>query len=173
MKIKKRRTESQDGFPLPLHGLHEEGSTCPIRSHQQKKVEEAAGMLAGKYGARFRMTRRDFLRTSSGMAVCFMAMNSVFGRLFSVDQAEASDPGFAEGRSKSLTTQFIFDVQTHFVSPRYPSRSLLGLRELAKQWNPELRGQKQDLDRIRFDNYYREILRTERYETGASYERSP
>ncbi len=159
MKIKKIRTMRKDvEFPLPLQGLPQEGSSCLLRSLEQKKAEQLTGTMAENYGKKLGMTRREFLRSGGGMAVCFMAMNSVFGHFFSVDRAEAFDPGFAEARRKSLSDQLIFDVQTHFVSPHYSSRSLLGLRELAKQWNPKLRGEKQTLDKIHFDNYYREIF---------------
>ena len=38
------------------------------------------------------MDRREFLRSSCGMAAAFLALNDVFGPVFSVDQAEAADP---------------------------------------------------------------------------------
>ena len=97
------------------------------------------------------------MRSSSGMAVVFLAMNSVFGELFAVSPAEAADPAFGQERKKALADQFIFDVQTHFVSASSAEKRLLQLRERAKKWNPELKGEKEDPEKIGFDNYYKEI----------------
>ena len=42
------------------------------------------------------LDRRQFLRTSCGMAAAFVAMNNVFGNLFEVSEAEAADPAQAQ-----------------------------------------------------------------------------
>ncbi|MBZ0154853.1 MAG: amidohydrolase [Alphaproteobacteria bacterium] len=158
MKRDKRSHQHEEKlvFPLPLKGVAEEGFS-PVQTPEQRRVEELTRELAGKYSGKVNMTRRDFLLTSCGMATVFLAMNSVFGKFFAVDLAEAADPVFAEERRQALSGQFIFDVQTHFVSPRYRSKSILGLREMAKKWNPQLKGGQDDLEKIRFDNYYREV----------------
>jgi hypothetical protein len=41
---------------------------------------------------RLGMDRRQFLRTSCGMATAFVALNDVFGRIFDVSPAEAAQP---------------------------------------------------------------------------------
>lgn len=89
------------------------------QSEKQKKVEARLKELADHHGARQGMNRRDFLRTSSGMAAAFLAMNEVFGDLFTVSEAEAAGHDAAELRAKALRDQFIFDVQTHFVHDGY------------------------------------------------------
>ncbi|MDY6848473.1 MAG: hypothetical protein AB7F20_14295 [Geoalkalibacter sp.] len=105
-----------------------------------RQVENRLFELADHLGAQLGLDRRRFLRSSCGMAAAFMAMNSVFGPLFNVASAEAAAPEAAADRVKSLRDQLIIDVQTHFVYPDYPSRGILGLRELAKRWNPQLKG---------------------------------
>ena len=84
-------------------------------------------------------------------------MNSVFGELFAVSPAQAADPAFGQERKKALADQFIFDVQTHFVSASSAEKRLLQLRERAKKRNPELKGEKEDPEKIGFDNFYKEI----------------
>ena len=37
------------------------------------------------------MDRREFLKTTSGMALAFLAMNEVFGPVWQVSEAEAAD----------------------------------------------------------------------------------
>src|SRR6266849_5424635 len=47
---------------------------------------------AGRLGPRLGLGRRDFLRTSGGMATALLAMNAVFGRFFDVAEIEAAEP---------------------------------------------------------------------------------
>jgi hypothetical protein len=92
------------------------------------------------------------------MAAAFMAMNDVHGQIFSVDPVEAVDREAARERSRALAGQFVFDVQLHFVRDDYPSMGILGLRELAKRWNPDLKDEALTLERIRFENFYEEVF---------------
>jgi hypothetical protein len=119
----------------------------------EKRLIELTDRLRKPLG----MDRRRFLQSSCGMAAAFVAMNSVFGPLFAVGPAEAADPEAAAERSRTLAEQLIIDVQTHFVSPEYPSSGILGLRELAKRWNPQLQGE-QTVEKIRFDNFFEEVF---------------
>ena len=128
------------------------------QSEKQKKVEARIKELADQYGARQGLGRREFLRTSGGMAVAFLAMNEVFGNLFSVSEAEAADHGAAEERAMSLRNQFIFDVQTHFVHDGYTQEGILGLAGFAKEnWNPAL-GDVADINIYKFENYMRQVF---------------
>ncbi len=127
------------------------------QTSEMRQVENRLFELADHLGAPLGLDRRRFLRSSCGMAAAFLAMNSVFGPLFNVAPAEAADPEAASDRVKSLRDQLIIDVQTHFVYPDYPSRGILGLRELAKRWNPQLQGE-QTLEKIHFENFYSEVF---------------
>lgn len=144
-------------FPVPVVTIPADGFSIPHQNGSQRKVELLARELTEKYSHKLGLTRRDFLCSSSGMAVVFLAMNSVFGELFAVSPAEAADPAYGRERKTALADQFIFDVQTHFVSGSSSEKRLLQLRERAKKWNPELKGEKEDPAKIGFDNYYKEI----------------
>jgi predicted TIM-barrel fold metal-dependent hydrolase len=115
---------------------------------------EMGDALAKKHG----MTRRQFLRTQCGLAMTFLAMNEVYGPLFTVDAAEITDKEAANERKQALSKQFIFDAQLHFVHDAYPLKGILGLRQMAKRWNPELKGEEVSLERIKFENFFKEVF---------------
>lgn len=146
---------SKNPFPLPTR-LPAQGGDFGVP--QLRRVEARLLELADILSRRLGVSRRNFLAGTSGMAAAFIALNAVHGPLFSVDPAEAADPGAAAERLSKLRDQFIFDVQTHFVSNRYSRTGLLGLRELAKQWNPQLKGERQTLASIRYENYLKEVF---------------
>lgn len=84
--------------------------------------------------------RRRFLRFTCGMAAAFVAMNDVFGQVFNVDPAEAKEPEIGAARAASLSKQFIFDDQLHFVRNDYPFEGLLGMATYAADnLNPAMR----------------------------------
>ncbi|MGD8351401.1 MAG: amidohydrolase family protein [Nitrospirota bacterium] len=125
---------------------------------EQLRVERAVLDLAERLSPGAGMTRRRFLGSACGMAAAFMAMNSVYGELFSVDPAEAAEPDVAAQRIMSLRGQFVFDVQTHFVRDEYSRGALLGLRRAARRWNPVLAGEEVDFGKLHFENYIKEIF---------------
>ena len=93
------------------------------------------------------------------MAAAFVAMNSVFGNLFDVSEAEAADPAQAAERAEMLKGQFIFDVQTHFVRDDYQQEGILGILQYgAEHWNTGLDKNKLNLYLIKFENYVRQIF---------------
>lgn len=152
---KRRRKEP---FPLPTRiCCEDDGGRRGEQTGEMLRVENCLIELAERFGKPLGMDRRRFLQSSCGMAAAFMAMNSVFGPLFDVSPAEAADPGAAAERGRAMAEQLIIDIQTHFVYPEYPSRGILGLRELAKRWNPQLKGE-QTLETIQFDNFYDEVF---------------
>jgi hypothetical protein len=157
------RTEGAEntGFrsPVPTR-IVSNGEFTPIpQTEQQRQVEARIGELADDYGARQGLDRRRFLQTSCGMATAFLAMNQVFGRVFQVSEAEASQLEVAQARTEETAGQFIFDVQTHFIRDDFNQEGLLGLAEFASEhWNPELlKDIGLSLDRSRFDNFLKEI----------------
>jgi hypothetical protein len=134
MKSKESRigTQVQLVFPVPMKTIPADEYENPRQSPDQRRVQQLAEELTEKYSQKLGLSRREFLSTSSGMAVVFMAMNSVFGRFFAVDPAEAADLAVAQARTQALAGQFIFDVQTHCVSPNYTDKWILELRKRAK-----------------------------------------
>jgi hypothetical protein len=158
MKSKERRigTQKELVFPVPMKTSPADESENPRQSADQCRVQQLAEELTEKYSQKLGLSRREFLSTSCGMAVVFMA-RTPYSAGFTVDTAEAADLAVAQERTQALAGQFIFDVQTHCVSPTYTDKWILELRKRAKKWNPELRGEKATLDKLKFDNFYREI----------------
>jgi predicted TIM-barrel fold metal-dependent hydrolase len=143
--------------PIPTQ-MVSNGEFNPLpQTPRQKQVEARIKQLADELGPRHGLNRRQFLRSAAGMAAAFVAMNEVFGPIYSVAHAEASEPGAAADRAGSLANQFIFDCQTHFVRDDYTT-DITALRQFAKDhWNPDIEDDI-TLDRLKFDNYVKEIF---------------
>ena len=142
--------------PIPTQVVSNGEFNPPAQTAQQKQVEARIKQLADKLGKHHGMNRRQFLSSSAGMAAAFIAMNDVFGPLYNVAAAEAATPGVADARARDLSSQFIFDCQTHFVRDDYPN-DISGLLKFAKaNWHPDIAGNI-TLDRLKFSNYIKEI----------------
>lgn len=99
--------------PFPTEAISNEEFYPPAQSEDQRKVEYLIQDLAGKKSKKLGMNRRQFLRSTCGMATAFVAMNQVFGRYFEVAEAETWEPAAYDERWPK--NQFIMDVQTHHV----------------------------------------------------------
>ncbi|HSF68784.1 MAG TPA: amidohydrolase family protein [Nitrospira sp.] len=141
------------------------------RTRRQALVEDALARTSQLASTRLGMSRRQFLKTSGGMAAALMAMNSVFGNLFDILETEIFEPAaFAEGQGSPF---FIFDVQTHYVSSGYDPAgtetrrrgavtkdALLGLRRRAREsgLNPRLTTDRGTLDDLSWQNFIKEVF---------------
>jgi hypothetical protein len=145
--------------PIPTQIVSNGEYNPPPQSEKQRQVEGRIKELADQYAHKLNMDRRQFLKTASGMAVAFLAMNQVFGPVFDVSEAEAADIDLANARAKALKGQFIFDDQTHFVRDDFDKEGLLGLGKYASEhWNPDmLKDMPLVLQRYKFQNYLKEI----------------
>jgi predicted TIM-barrel fold metal-dependent hydrolase len=146
--------------PVPTQ-IISNGEFNPLpQTEQQKQVEACIKELADTYGVKQGLDRRQFLRTSCGMAAAFVAMNRVFGNLFEVSEAEAADQAMAAERSASLKNQFIFDDQTHFMHDGFQQEGILGLLAFAAEhWNPALTDKDvSSLYSYKFENYVRQVF---------------
>jgi len=145
--------------PVPTQ-IVSNGEFTPLpQTPEQRRVEGRIKELADTNGRRLGMDRRQFLRSSCGMAAAFVAMNEVFGPVFAVNPAEAAEPAVANERAGAFAKQFIFDDQLHFVRDDYKFEGLLGLAKYAAQyWDPKI-GQSapMTLDRYKFDNFLKEV----------------
>lgn len=158
MWIRKSRKDQLAGvrLPLPTQVVSNEEYHPMPQSADQKAVENLILEMADAYGRRLGLSRRDFLRTSGGLATAFLAMNRVFGDTFQVSEAEALETAaFGESWPKD---QFIFDVQTHHVKDEMDGP--LAFRRMTGKLglNPVLAGVapgKEDLHRA---NYLKEIF---------------
>ena len=99
--------------PLPTQIVGNEEFAPMPQTLAQKKVEARIFELADRNAKALGMSRRDFLRTSGGMATAFLAFNDVFGPTFNVHAAEAMET--AAYKEKWPKTEFIIDAQTHHV----------------------------------------------------------
>jgi predicted TIM-barrel fold metal-dependent hydrolase len=99
--------------PIPTRIASNEEFIPPPQSPQQKEFEARLAELSERAAHQQGLSRRDFLRSGSGMAAALLALNQVFGDCYEVDAAEVEDQkAFQEKWPKD---QFIFDVQTHHV----------------------------------------------------------
>lgn len=149
-----------DDYPVPTRSVSN-GEFDPIpQTRAQREVERRLRAIADEQAPRLGLSRREFLRSGSGMAAAFLAMNGVFGPLFDVDAAEASEPERAAERSASLASQFVFDDQVHFVHEDFEMEWMLDYgRYAAEHWNPAMLDEVGlDLDRYRFDNFIKEVF---------------
>jgi predicted TIM-barrel fold metal-dependent hydrolase len=99
--------------PIPTRIASNEEFIPPPQSAEQKQFEARLTALSEQAARSQGLSRRDFLRTGSGMAAALFALNEVFGNVYNVSADEVKDQqAFAEKWPKD---QFIFDVQTHHV----------------------------------------------------------
>jgi predicted TIM-barrel fold metal-dependent hydrolase len=100
-------------LPIPSRIVSNEEFLPPPQTPQQKEYEARLLAISDQAAKNQGLSRRDFLRTGSGMAAALFALNQVFGDVYDVNAAEIQDQqAFAEKWPKN---QFIFDVQTHHV----------------------------------------------------------
>ncbi len=158
MRITISRPGSKIPCPVPVSIRVGERVPVSIQYSSQRRVEACIDRISAEWAKRLRMPQRAFLESPGGMAAAFAALNEVHGELFSVDPVEISDPGHALSRAAQMSKQFIFDVQTHFVSPAFDVKYWLALRLMGRRWNPELKGERLSLDQVRFENYVREVF---------------
>jgi predicted TIM-barrel fold metal-dependent hydrolase len=104
---------SDTPLPIPSRIASNEEFIPPVQSPQQKEYEARLLAISDEAAKKQGLSRRDFLRSGSGMAAALLALNQVFGDCYDVDAAEVRDQqAFQERWPKD---QFIFDVQTHHV----------------------------------------------------------
>jgi uncharacterized protein len=152
--------------PLPTRVVSNGEYLPPPQSAEQRQVQARIERIAERAAGRLGMDRRTFLASAAGIAAGLLAMNEVYGALFQVAPSEAEDPTAAQASRLALEHQLVFDVQLHFVHDRYAFEGLLGLREIAKQWNPRLRNEKPSFDHYKFDNFVKEVFLDSQTDVG-------
>src|SRR5437868_1152109 len=105
--------EIEAPLPIPSRIASNEEFIPPPQSPEQKEYENRLAEISERAAKRQGLSRRNFLRTGSGMAAALWALNQVFGDCFAVDAAEIEDQKAFE--EKWPKEQFIFDIQTHHV----------------------------------------------------------
>ncbi len=148
-------------LPVPTRVVSNEEYDPPGQTAKQRRVERLLLESADAYGTRLGMGRREFLRTSCGMAAAFAAMNTVFGRFYRVEAAELTEP-----LAGDRTSYFVFDVQTHHVDPRRNAPTpdqefldyLVAVREYGAKFNPKLAGHKASIEELYRLNFIKEVF---------------
>ena len=103
-------------LPIPARIASNEEFVPPPPSPEQGQYAARLEAISAEAARRQGLSRRDFLRTGSGMAAALLALNQVFGDVYDVSAEEVADQkAFKEKWPKD---QFIFDVQTHHVDVR-------------------------------------------------------
>lgn len=101
--------------PMPTQAVSNEEYVPRPQNRDQARVEALTWEMAGEKAKKLGMERRDFLRSSMGMATGFLASNMVYGDAWAVNEEETLDPA-ASAEMFPKGEYFIFDVQTHFTN---------------------------------------------------------
>jgi uncharacterized protein len=157
--------------PIPTQSVSNEEFVPLPQTAEQVRVDYETALLSQRAAKRLGLSRRDFLRTSGGMAAALLAMNSVFGRFFEVfDEEVFESSAFAEQQGEPY---FIFDVQTHYVGSHYDpteaednrkgavsKQGLLSLRRRIRDSgiNPNLAGDRGTIDDLSWENFVKEVF---------------
>jgi len=147
-------------IPLPTRLVSNEEFPPLPQTPQQQRVEARILADAARLARRLGVSRRDFLRTSGGMATSLLAMNAVFGRFFDVSPVEAVER--AAFQDKTGPPVFILDVQVHYVSAGFAGdgtkRALLGLRRGSRRLNPKLASDRGTIEDLHWENFVKEVF---------------
>jgi predicted TIM-barrel fold metal-dependent hydrolase len=137
----------------------------------QARVEQRANAFVERTAIRRGVTRRDFLKTTGGIAAALLAMNSIFGKFFDIAEIELFETAaFAEQQGAPY---FIFDVQMHYVGSQYDptnaednrkgavsKQALLSLRRWIREsgLNPKVAGDRGTIDDLSWKNFVKEVF---------------
>jgi len=145
--------------PIPTQFVSSDEFPPGAQTPKQREVEARIKALGTALARHQGMTRRRFFKTAAGMAAAFVAMNDVYGPLFTVSSAEAASPDMANDRARALADQFIMDMHTHFLRDDTRITGFVRQREAVGKagWNPALAGKPQTIEDLKFANYFKEI----------------
>lgn len=117
MWIRKGLRDQKKGVdsPMPTQAVSNEEFTPRPQSEPQKRVEQLIGEMSEVRAKKLGMQRRDFMRTSMGLATCFLAQNQVFGKVWEVDEIETWETAPTEEKFPK-SEYFIIDCQAHFTN---------------------------------------------------------
>src|SRR5689334_18440747 len=155
--------------PVPTRLVSNEEFPPLPQTPAQREVEQRILAEAADLAPRLGQSRREFLRSTGGIATSLLAMNAVFGRFFDVLPVEAAEP--AAWQARSGESPFIFDVQLHYVGAGYDptdaeasragavsKSALLGLRRSARRLNPKLAGDRGTIADLSWANMVKEVF---------------
>ena len=156
--IQKCETDEKN-LPIPTQIVSNEEFAPPAQTVEQKRVEHRLIEIASDTSKRLGVSRRRFLAASGGMAAAFLALNSVFGKFFDVDESELFEPLASD--EKFPKNQFIFDIHTHHVAAKkiIQTPNLLNYRAAGAAWgNKDLTGKEHKWEDLYLANYIKEMF---------------
>lgn len=123
IRWKRSWQEPSEALPLDVMPCSNGEFAPPPPTREQRAVMELADQEVERWRRKFNMSRRDFVRTSAAMAICFWARDTILrGRPAQADNTATTDAcdleWAAETGDFSLANkrgEFIFDVQSHHV----------------------------------------------------------
>ncbi|MGA8150564.1 MAG: amidohydrolase family protein [Terriglobales bacterium] len=145
-------------LPIPTQVVSNEEYIPLPQTRQQRAVENLLLETGARNAKLLGIDRREFFRTSCGMAAAFAAMNTVFGKFFTVDAAELFEPAAV---AEKKVDYFIFDIQNHHVAvghQRADKIDVLEFRRAGATLNPDLRTRPAVLSDLYLENYIKEVF---------------
>lgn len=157
--------------PIPTRIVSNEEFLPVPQTAEQARVEQILAAVGDRASRRLGMNRREFLKTTGGMAAAFLAMNQVFGRFFDVLDVELVEAAAIAERSGE--PYFVFDLQTHYVGAGYDplneeegrkgtvtKQRLLDVRRYAREagMNPKLKADRGTIQDLSWENFIREVF---------------
>jgi predicted TIM-barrel fold metal-dependent hydrolase len=118
MWIRKALRDLKKGVdsPMPTQVISNEEIIPRPQTEKQKLVERLIGQLSEERAKKLGLQRREFMRTSMGLATCFLASNIAYGKNYwEVDEAETWEAA-AYDEKWPKSEYFIIDVQAHFTN---------------------------------------------------------
>ncbi len=153
MWIPKWQRDRKLGFesPIPTQPVSNEEFVPRPQNKQQQEWEFRIDQMATQKSKALGLSKREFLKTSMGMATAFYAANQVYGPHWDVAEAETLESAATEEKFPK-GEYFIFDVQTHFTDG-----FALGFRtaEFVKNMGFNLSN---DPDEYSFPNFVKELF---------------
>ena len=146
-------------LPIPTQIVSNEEFAPIDQTTEQKAVEHRLLEIASTSAKKLNISRRKFLASTGGMAAGFLALNSVFGKFFDVDERELFEPLATD--EKFPKPQFIFDIHTHHVAAGkiIQSPNLLAYRGAGAAWgNKDLQGKEHKWEDLYLANYIKEMF---------------
>ena len=159
--IQKCDVDAENGkyLPIPTQIVSNEEFAPLDQTDEQKRVEHRINEIVSESSKRLGIGRRQFLASTGGTAAAFLALNTVFGKFFDVDETELFEPGATA--EKFPKPQFIFDIHTHHVADRkiIEVPPLIAYREVAGVWgNKDLVGKAHKWEDLYLANYIKEMF---------------
>jgi len=153
MWVPKWKRDEKKGVdsPVPTQVLSNEEFIPRPQNKKQKQWESLIAEMSEEKAKQLGMDRRDFTRTSMGMATAFLASNMVYGPCWDVSAEETLEEAATEEKWPK-GEYFIIDVQNHFTQG-FPLR--FRTAEFMKNMGFDL---KNDVDSYSFANYVKEIF---------------